>query len=159
MTNYAITRLDIQGLLNGLDTPEKQAQIQATAVTVGAHSLVESIKAALLREVPKANQKNPKYTDTLLDAVRFSKFRKSDQTRLVHTLGTMATGSGTYRTRFFVNTTKKRYQKTINGKKLKKKRYVGYITGTNFFLKGYNAGKSEAIERMKNAILNIVKNS
>lgn len=150
-----VNQLTIRATLEKIGSRETLNRIQYAAVLAGARSLVQSIKDALLASVPKANQRNPKYTDTLLDAIRFSS-PNNDGTRTVHALGVRDKGSGTYRTRFFNKTTKDRYQKTYKGKKLKKKRFVGTVGGTFFFNKGLNQGKQEAIDRMKNAITNIL---
>lgn len=153
----SIKELRLNGFLKGLDNPRKQHWLSCVAVLAASRSLVESIKQSLLREVPKANQKNPKYSDTLLDAVRFSKNDKTTGVRVVHAYGVRDSGSGTYRTRFFNEQTKDRYQKTYKGEKLKKKRYLGHVGGTMFFEKGYEAGKAKAMEAMKTAVTNLLQ--
>jgi len=150
-----IKSIQLEGILGGLDTPLAQRRIAGAATVAGAKSLVESIKESLLRELPKASQQNPKFKDTMVDAIRFSKpYSKTDLdiNRRVHALGVYEPKSGTYRTRFYEKLTKPRYQKTYKGKKLKKKRYVGQVGGTMFFSKGYEQGKAEAINRMKDAV-------
>ena len=79
---------------------------------------------------------NPKYSDTLDDGVRMLKARGNydeDIYSIVHILGSRATGSGTYRLRFFEGGTKDRYQTKVNGIQLKKPRYIGAIKPYRFF--------------------------
>jgi len=122
--------------------------LKYSAVLAGASVLQRSIRDALISKMPKATVRNPKYNDTLADAIMFSKPNKTFGSRVVHALGSSRSGSGTYRTRFFDKTTKDRYQKTYKGKKLKKKRYLGKVGGTFFFSTGLAAGREEAQSAM-----------
>ena len=123
-------------------------ELKYKAVLAGAGVLQRSIREALLSKLPKASVQNPKYNDTMADAIMFSKPNKTFGNRVVHALGTPASGSGTFRTRFYEKTTKKRYQKTFKGKKLKKKRYLGTVGGKFFFRTGLSTGKSPAQQAM-----------
>ena len=152
-----IKQLSVQGVLENIDSPETINNIKRAVILAGSRSLLESIKQSVMSNVPKATVPNVKYKDVLLDAVLISK-EKQDGSRIVHAYGLRDSKSGTYRLRFFNKDTKDRYQKTYNGKKLKKKRFLGHITGTDFFNKGYQTGKSQALESMKNAIKNILDN-
>ena len=67
-----VNQLTIQATLEKIGSRETLNRIQYAAVLAGSRSLVQSIKDSLLSSVPKANQRNPKYNDTLLDAIRFS---------------------------------------------------------------------------------------
>ena len=151
-----LTQLNVSAVLNDLDNPAKQKTIQRVAVLAGARSLLESIRQSVITNVSKSTIPNPKYKDTLVDAVLMSKER-TDGSRIVHAYGTREPKSGTYRLRFFNKDTKERYQKTFNGKKLKKKRFLSHITGTDFFNRGYQSGRSAAENAMKNAILKLIE--
>lgn len=141
-------KVSIKGTLIGkfekvvkeLPFAEKRALISA------AYFLRDKIKQQLTSSLPKATVHNPKYNDTLADAVMFSKIDGASLT--VHAMGTRRSGSGTYRTRFFENDTRDRYQKTWNGQKLKKKRFLGHITGTHFFATAVEANRSETEQKI-----------
>lgn len=76
--------------------------------------------------------KNPKYNDTLIEGVRTTAIKDGD-TIGVHILGTRASGSGTFRLRFFEHGTKERVAKQYNGKPLKKPKKLGKIPPKKFF--------------------------
>lgn len=74
------------------------------AINIGAGALKDNIKDKVKRALPASTKKNPKYDDTLLQAVRIGRWREESEQaniRSVHILGTHAKGSGTYRLRFY----------------------------------------------------------
>lgn len=142
-----------------INNPNFIRNIQYEMVLAGARSLYESIRQSLISNVPKATQRNPKYKDTLLDAVLISKTNLTNQDRFVHAYGVRDKDSGTYRTRFFNEQTKDRYQKTYKGKKLKKKRFLGHVGGSLFFNKGVMNGKSQAQDMMIKKGEEFIKNN
>lgn len=75
------------------------------ALAEGSKLLVKETKGELQSEVPNAVRPNPKYTDTLIDAVRW-RIEKNGTTAKVHIMGSRASGSGTFRARFFERGTK-----------------------------------------------------
>jgi len=85
--------------------------------------------------------RNPLYSDTLIEGIRTSKINAD--TIKVHIMGVRSKKSGTFRLRFFENGTKDRFQKTYNGKPLKKKRNLGHINAYNFF----ESAKSSSINK------------
>lgn len=119
---------------------EKQALYHA------AFFLRDKVKESIISNVPKATVRNPKYSDTLADAVFFT--RPDGATINVNALGSRKSTSGTYRTRFFENNTKDRYQKSYAGVKLKKKRFLGHITGTHFFSSAVTANRTGVENKM-----------
>ena len=131
-----------------INNPNFIRNIQYEMVLAGARSLYNSIRQSLIQNVPKATVANPKYKDTLVDAVLITKTNLTNQDRFVHAYGVRDKNSGTYRTRFFNQQTKDRYQKTYKGKKLKKKRFLGHVGGSLFFDKGVMNGKSQAQDAM-----------
>jgi len=99
------------------------------------------------------NDRNPKYIDTLSDAIRMRKSRVTnmgeDIFSEVSILGSRETGSGTFRLRFFEKGTNDRYQNSINGHPLKKPRYVGRIKPSWFF-KNANVAIESQIDSIYN---------
>ena len=125
-------------------------RIEKRAIYRAAYFLRDKIRESLVTAVPKATQRNPKYNDTLVDAVGFSKV--DGASTIVNAMGTRKKGSGTYRTRFFEDGTVKRYHKKRNGVRLKKKKYIGYIKPTNFFKSAVQANQNAAVQLMEDVI-------
>lgn len=139
-----------------LSSENFKRNLEYRAVLSGARSLQESIRQSLISNVPKATAKNPKYNDTLAEAVLITKANLTNAGRVVHALGTREKRSGTYRARFFERTTQPRYVKYRHGVKLKKKRYTGKLNGTFFFSKGVAQGKTQAQDQMAQFIQKII---
>lgn len=151
--------LSIRGSFKGNfdEIAKEMPNIEKRALYRAAYFLRDKIRESLISAVPKATQKNPKYIDTLVDAVGFSRVDGASTT--VNAMGTRKTGSGTYRTRFFEEGTVKRYHKKRNGIKLKKKKYIGFIKPTRFFASAVNANKQAAIDIMRDTITEYVQES
>lgn len=147
----AIT-LKVTGTLRGpLEQMKKDLpKAEAHALYKAAYFLRDKIRQSLTTAIPKATQKNPKYNDTLVDAVGFTKVDGASLT--VNAMGNRKTGSGTYRTRFFEEGTRERYQKTYKGIRLKKKKYIGKIGATKFFSSAVQANQNAAIQLMQQVI-------
>ena len=82
------------------------------AVQTAANKLRGDTKRIFKSSLPTARNRNPKYNDTLVDAVRKSKVEETSRGEIsskVHIMGTRATGSGTYRARFFEKGTAQRH--------------------------------------------------
>lgn len=122
------------------------------ALTRGAIVLKDKTRQNLQSVLPASSNHNPKYNDTLQDAIRNSKVSIDQVT--VHILGTRDSGSGTYRTRFFEGGTKSgtRYQKTRNGKRLKNKKFVGRLGALGFFSSAISSSGGEVMNAMQQAI-------
>lgn len=151
--------LSIRGSFKGNfdEIAKEMPNIEKRALYRAAYFLRDKIRESLISAVPKATQKNPKYIDTLVDAVGFSRVDGASTT--INAMGTRKTGSGTYRTRFFEEGTVKRYHKKRNGIKLKKKKYIGFIKPTHFFSSAVNANKQAAIDIMRDTITEYVQES
>jgi hypothetical protein len=132
------------------EVAKSMPNIEKRAIYRAAYFLRDKIRESLVTAVPKSTQKNPKYIDTLVDAVGFSKV--DGASTIVNAMGTRKKGSGTYRTRFFEDGTVKRYHKKRNGIKLKKKKYIGYIKPTNFFKSAVQANQNAAVQLMEDTI-------
>ena len=136
---------------------EQMPRIEKRALYKAAYFLREKIRDSLVSSVPKSTTHNPKYIDTLVDAVGFSKV--DGASTVINAMGNRKKGSGTYRARFFEEGTVKRYQKKRNGIKLKKKKYIGKITGTKFFASAVQANENAAVDIMRDIITEYVQES
>jgi hypothetical protein len=134
----------LKQLKDELPRAEKRALYRA------AYYLRSKIRESLSSAIPKATQSNPKYNDTLVDAVGFTKVDGASLN--INAMGNRKKGSGTFRARFFEAGTKDRYQKNRNGVKLQKKKYIGKIKPTWFFHKAVNANEAQAIKLMEDVI-------
>lgn len=128
------------------DVLKTMSRAENSALRKGASVIKKNVKSALRSTGLKVNNSNPRYNDRLIDAVRSSK--PQDGAIKIHIMGTNSTGSGTYRLRFF-ESSKVRYQKTYNGKPLKKLRKLGDLSKFNgFFERGVNTSQSELTSSM-----------
>lgn len=138
-------------LLGGIVFLKIHGQRYFSAALQAAASIIkDETKKQLSSAIPRASEHNPKYSDTLLDAVRSTKTLGDEIS--VHILGTNATGSGTYRTRFFEDVTRERYQKVVNGKRLNKNRYLGRVGGKKFFSTAISISAPQAMQEIQNRI-------
>ena len=143
-------------LLGPLEQMQKELpRAEKRALYRAAYFLRDKIRQSLVSSVPKAETHSPKYSDTLVDAVGFTKVDGASVN--INAMGSRKKGSGTYRTRFFENDTKDRYQKTYRGIKLKKKRFLGHITGTHFFSNAVSQNESQAVNLMRDVISEYVR--
>ncbi len=143
-------------LLGPLEEMKEQLpRAEKRALYRAAYALRDRLRQSLVSSIPKAASHNPKYTDTLVDAIGFT--RVDGASLNVNAMGNRKKGSGTYRTRFFENDTKDRYQKTYKGQKLKKKRFLGHITGTHFFSNTVDNSKDYIVSIMRDVISQYVR--
>lgn len=144
--------LKIEGTLTAPleELREELPRAERRALYRAAYYLRSKIRESLSSAIPKATQSNPKYNDTLVDAVGFSKVDGASLN--INAMGNRKKGSGTFRTRFFEAGTKDRYQKSRNGVKLQKKKYIGKIKPTWFFHKAVNANEAQAVKLMEDVI-------
>ena len=109
------------------------------AVKRAVNKAANTLKANTLSELHSIGlniSSNNKYSDRLDDGVRMRKASGNydeDIYSMVHIMGSQATGSGTFRLRFFEAGTNDRYQTEIHGTPLKKPRYIGRIKPYRFF--------------------------
>ena len=134
---------------------EELPRAEKRALYRAAYALRDRLRQSLVSSIPKAATHNAKYSDTLVDAVGFTKVDGASLN--INAMGNRKKGSGTYRTRFFENNTKDRYQKTYRGIKLKKKRFLGHITGTHFFSNTVDNSKDYIVSIMRDVISQYVR--
>lgn len=125
-------------------TFEKFADLATNQMTAAIKKAI-NVAAATLKDITKSNllssgivmhSNDSKFNDSLEDGVMMRKAKGNydeDFYSVVHIMGSRATGSGTYRLRFFEKGTKDRYQQKVDGKPLSKPRYVGQIKPRWFF--------------------------
>lgn len=115
------------------------AREMTKAVKRAINKAASTLKANTLSELHATGINigtNQKYSDTLDEGVRMRKAGGNYDEEIysvVHIMGSRASGSGTFRLRFFEGGTKDRYQTKINGVELKKPRYIGNIKPYRFF--------------------------
>ena len=128
----------ISGKILDEDMISSLPKVEKLAVVRGANVFVTNIKSRLLSMFPAASQQNSRYSDTVLDAIRFSKIRSAATT--VHALGSPAPGSGTFRARFLAGTQERVSKKT--------KRRYGRIPKSNWFGEGASSAEDQAANIM-----------
>lgn len=148
--------LKVTGSLRGPfeEIATKMPRIEKRALYRAAYFLREKIQNQLISSLPASTKRNPKYSDTLVDAVQFT--RVDGASLVVNAMGNRKPKSGTFRTRFFEEGTVERFHKKRNGIRLKKKKSVGHITGVHFFSSAVNANKEAAIQIMRDTIAEYV---
>ena len=149
--------LKIEGsILKTLEEMQREMpRVEKRALYHAAYGLRDKLRQSLSSALPKSTEHNPKYSDTLVDAIQFS--RVDGASLNVNAMGNRKKTSGTYRTRFFEEDTRDRYQKTYKGIRLKKKRYLGHITGTHFFRNTVESNREYVIGLMREVISEYVK--
>lgn len=136
------------------ETAQKMPEIEKKALYRAAIFMRDQIRNEMIAKIPKANTRNPKYIDTLADAVGFT--HPEGGSLNVNALGNRKSGSGTYRARFFEKGTQERYQRRRNGIKLKKKKSVGKLPAKPFFQGAVQASQNQAVELMRDTITKYV---
>ena len=120
-------------------TEKDWIRVKKRALNKAAGKLKRDTKKAFKKALPFVVTKNPKYNDTMLDAVRSSKVKVQGEGQLsvaIHVMGTRKKGSGTFRARFFEGGTKDRTMPAYTdslGRHYKNKRSIGQIKPLYFF--------------------------
>jgi hypothetical protein len=148
-----ITHNDIDITLK--EMKKEMPNVERSMLLGGAYVIKEKAKEDFVRKLPAATKQNAKYSDTLVDAVRMGKI--DGGTITIHTLGSRESTSGTYRARFFEGGTRDRYQKTRNGKRLKKKKFIGKISPLGFFGTAVQTMQEPAFQKMQTILDNYIE--
>lgn len=113
------------------------------ALRTAAAELVEKTKSNARAGIKSHNNNTHIiYSDNVEDAPRMSKIeseRGSELSQKVQVLGSRDKYSQTYKFRFLEKGTRPRYAKSINGRPLKKRRYLGSISPRWYFRDAQNA--------------------
>ena len=125
-----------------------------TILAAGSAELKKETKDELKRSLPAATERNPKYEDRLIDAVR-SHVLKNDLNpeAYVHVMGNRRKKSGTYRTRFFELGTRERTIKS--GKYAGRK--VGHIERLGFFDKAITRSGSRVVSAADSRLAEVIR--
>ena len=133
------------------------AKAKKSGLRVAAKTILSSVQQMLTStDINGVQNINPKYSDSLYDAIRMTKIQDDGELIKVHIMGSRKSGSGTYRLRFFEGETQERYAKTYKGKPLKKPRRLGKIGGYHFFEAGVEVAKDAAEQKMIMQIKKII---
>lgn len=134
-------------------------EVNRKALNTAAYIIKDKVQETFTNKMPAAgrpfNTKTPTgrqvtskggykiiRNDRLVDAVRQS----SATTMVTHVfMGSGESGSPLFISRMYNIGTKKRYQKTYRRVKLKRKRYLGQLSGLDYWDPGIQAGQPEAI--------------
>lgn len=96
--------VDVSGakeMLEALST-RKIMGMQKKVLRKAGNVVKKDARAKLRQSLPNASKRTPKYSDTLLDAIRVSVWEDSTGVySKVHTMGTRKKTSGTFRAKFF----------------------------------------------------------
>lgn len=112
-------------------------------------------KSLIKSAIPASKNHNPKYSDTMLEGARVSKYKEStlagEAIAGAHIMGTRKKDSGTFRLRFFESDTERRYIKDHerknrknSGKHKVKGHFTGRIKGKRFFKSAVDSEISKA---------------
>ena len=130
--------VDVSGakeMMEALST-RKIMGMQKKVLRKAGNVVKKDAKSKFRSALPNANKKNPKYTDTLLDAIKVSVWEDNNGAySKVHTMGSKKSTSGTFRARFFEGGTVLR--KTAKGQNR------GSIAPLYFFTSATNATKNK----------------
>lgn len=149
--------LKIRGTLKGPfeEVAAQMPRIEKRALYRAAYFLREKIQNQLISSLPASTKRNPKYSDTLVDAVQFT--RVDGASLVVNAMGNRKPKSGTFRARFFEEGTVERFHKKRNGIRLKRKKSVGHIKPYKFFSSAVSANENAAIQIMRDTISEYVE--
>lgn len=117
-------------------TAKEMSKAVKRALNKAAAQLQSQTKANLSTMIKSDTGGHGKFNDRLSDGVRRVGAKGSydeELTAVVHVMGTMASGSGTYRLRMLEGGTKERYAQTYKGQPLRKPRYLGQLKPMQFF--------------------------
>lgn len=128
------------------DVLKVMSRAESSALRAGASVIRRTARQNAKSTGVKVMARSEKYTDRLIDAIRASKVK--DGSIVVHTMGTQAKGSGTFRMRFFEGGTKERWQKKVNGRALLHPRKLGKIDPHPFFNPAVQSSSKEVFQAM-----------
>lgn len=140
-----------------LSTREMRNALKTGTRTAMA-SIRKSARANLRAKVNNASKVNPRFNDTLLSGVRSGKVKESKDGEITGTVlitSTNKSGSGSFRLKIIEKGTfrsGKRFTKTWRGRPLKKPRFTGSLSATNFFSKTRDEKESYYYGEMQRGI-------
>lgn len=139
------------------------ATAQRRSLSKAGRKLYKKAQQNALSMVPKVRQQNPKYSDTMYDAIRMKVFQDSDFRWYfkVHILGSRKKTSGTFRLRFFEAGTVPRKTKNSYTDRLGRTYPAGQnrgrLRGTNFFNSAISNAESEVVVAIQENLVEEIK--
>lgn len=137
------------------DVLKVMSRAENSALRAGANVIKRQTKKNLKSSGISLSKTDSKYDDSLMDAIRVSRPENGDIK--VHIMGTRRKTSGTFRLRFFEGGTKVRYNKTVKGTPLNKKRKVGQIGAHNFFANALSSSAGDVENAMDKALTKYIE--
>ena len=147
MSDVSFTYSDggVLNMINELKAKEFR-RIERKSLSKAANVLKRSVKQQFKKDLPAAAQSSEKYSDKLIDAIRSTVYEEQNEMMVkIHTMGSRAKDSGTFRARFWAVGTKER---DGDG------HYRGSIKATNFFSKGIDAASGKAVQTLNKTFTN-----
>lgn len=138
---------------------KEMMKAQKRSLSRAGRLLYKQTKQNVASMVPKSRTPNPKYSDTLYDAVRMGVYEDSNFKWFlkVHVLGSRKKTSGTFRLRFFEGGTVPRKTKTAYTDRLGRTYPAGQNRGSlharNFFSAAISSKQNEVIEAIQTNII------
>lgn len=148
--NIDINAEELEQILDRLSGKEMMSA-QRRALSQSGRILLKKARQNAVSLVPNVRQPNPKYSDTMYDAIRMKVYQEDDFRWYfkVHILGTRKKTSGTFRLRFFEGGTaprKTRYEYTDKlGRTYPAGQNRGSLRGTNFFATAITTAESDVV--------------
>lgn len=162
MTSLEISYEELERTLNTL-TGKEMDKIQKRALSGAGRILLKRAQKNAVASVPNVRSRNPKYSDSMYNAIRMKVFQEKDFQWYfkVHILGSRKKTSGTFRLRFFEGGTVLRKTKNPYVDKLGRRYPVGLnrgqIRGTNFFRSAVQGVDNEVVEAIQNNLVEEIK--
>ena len=160
----AARKVDMWGEFRGSirELQEEMPEIEKKALNVGANVLKQSLKEEIITRWPAAGRAfRPRTggyaTSPKPIAESGTKQSKVNAGKVKIIAGLGGSGEAGYLLKMYEHDSKPRYQKKIKGKTLKRPRYIGKLTGLQYFDSGIRAGEEEAYEAMERIIFSRIK--
>ena len=162
--NDAAKKVDMWGEFKGTikEIQEEMPDIEKKALNVGAYILKQALKEEIIVRWPAAGRPFRPRTGgyaTSTKPIAESGTRQSKvnagKTKVIAGLG--ARSEAGYLLKMYEHDSRPRYQKSIKGKPLSRPRYIGKLTGLNYFDPGIRSGEEEAYEAMERIIFSRIE--
>lgn len=144
--------IDVSGAIEMMEalSTKKIIGMQKKVLRKAGNVVKKDAKSKLRQALPNASKRNPKYSDTLLDAIKVSVWEDSNGAySKVHTMGSRKKTSGTFRARFFEGGTDLR--------KTDKDQSRGSLAPKLFFSSAITATKNQVESTIDTELLKVIQ--